>query len=129
MTANLSSDLIQDALLKACKGLKLGSSLAANAKKIKAETHIEFLLRLFTQELESRDRRRRNGYLQSAKFDIVKTFEKYSFEDIGFPKALTADDIMSAAFVPRRENLILYGNVGAGKTHLAIAAGVASSRM
>ena len=33
---------------------------------------------------------------------------------------------MNAKFVPKRENLILYGNVGAGKTHLAIAAGIAA---
>jgi DNA replication protein DnaC len=30
------------------------------------------------------------------------------------------------SIIPKRENLILYGNVGAGKTHLAIATGVAA---
>ena len=33
---------------------------------------------------------------------------------------------MSASFVQKKENLILYGTVGAGKTHLAIATGVAA---
>jgi len=76
-------------------------------------------LKLFTAELEERDRRRRNAYQKAAKFDILKTFEDYTFEDIKFPNTLTVNDLMNASFVPKSENLILYGNVGAGKTHLA----------
>ena len=113
-------------LVEACKKLKLGSGLAAKAKKIKADTHIDFLLKLFNSEIEERDRKRRNAYQNAAKFDIIKTFENYTFEDIKFPSSLTADDIIECTFVPKRENLILYGNVGAGKTHLAIATGIAA---
>jgi DNA replication protein DnaC len=109
-----------------CKKLKFNSGLVAKAKKIKTENNLDFLLELFTQELEDRDMRRRNSYQRAAKFDIIKTFENYTFEDIKFPSGLSADDIMGTSFIPRRENLILYGNVGAGKTHLAIAIGVAA---
>ena len=115
-----------EALAAACKRLHFSSNLVANAKKIKAKNHLDFLLELFTAELEERDRKRRNTYQKSAKFDIIKTFEEYTFEDIKFPPALSPDDIFTLSFVPRKENLILYGNVGAGKTHLAIAMGVAA---
>jgi DNA replication protein DnaC len=114
------------ALIDACKRLKLGSNIVQRAKKIKSGSHTDFLLELFNGELEERDRKRRNAYIKAAGFSIQKTFEQYTFEDIKFPKTLTADDIMEATFVPRRENLILYGNVGAGKTHLAIASGMAA---
>ena len=117
---------MEDMLLSACKKLRFGSNLVANAKKIKAETHLDFLLKLFTDEVEERDRKRRNAYQKDAKFDLIKTFEGYDFEDIKFPTAISVDDLMNASFVPRHENLILYGNVGAGKTHLAIATGVAA---
>ena len=117
---------MEDLLAQACKKLHFGANLVANAKKIKAKDHVDFLLELFTAELEERDRKRRNTYIKAAKFDIIKTFEKYTFEDIRFPPALTPDDVMSLAFIPRKENLILYGNVGAGKTHLAIATGIAA---
>jgi DNA replication protein DnaC len=113
-------------LIQVCKKLRLNSGLVTKAKKIKADTHLDFLLKLFTAEFEERDRNRRNAYQKAAKFDIVKTFEKYTFEDIKFPAALTPDDLTGVTFIPRRENLILYGNVGAGKTHLAIAIGVAA---
>ena len=117
---------MEDMLLMACKKLRFGSNLVANAKKIKKADNLEFLLELFTAELEERDRKRRNSYIKAAKFDILKTFEDYTFEDIKFPAALSADDVIGATFIPRRENLILYGNVGAGKTHLAIAIGLAA---
>jgi DNA replication protein DnaC len=113
-------------LVEACKKLHFGSGLAAKAKKIKADTHIDFLLQLFSSEIEERERKRRNSYMKAAKFDIIKTFENYTFEDIKFPPSLRADDIIDCSFVPNRENLILYGNVGAGKTHLAIATGIAA---
>jgi DNA replication protein DnaC len=113
-------------LTEVCKKLKFSTGLVAKAKKINADTHIEFLFKLFSSEVEERDRKRRNAYMKAAKFDIIKTFEKYTFEDIKFPASLTADDIINCSFIPKRENLILYGNVGAGKTHLAIATGIAA---
>jgi DNA replication protein DnaC len=117
---------MEEQLLAACKRLRFGSSLVQNAKQIEAETHLEFLLKLLTEELEERDRKRRNAYLRAAKFDLIKTFKKYTFQDIKMPPALSPDDILNVTFIPKRENLILYGNVGAGKTHMAIAAGVAA---
>jgi len=118
--------MVEDMLLKTCKKLKFNSGLVAKAKRINEKSNLDFLLELFNQELEDRDRRRRNAYQRAANFDIIKTFEKYTFEDIKFPSALSVDDLMGVSFIPRRENLILYGNVGAGKTHLAIAIGVAA---
>jgi DNA replication protein DnaC len=118
--------MMEEMLLHACKKLHFNSGLVAKAKTIKAKTHLDFLLDLFNQEIEERERKRRNAYLKAAKFDLIKTFENYTFENIKFPQALSTDDLFTAAFVPRRENLILYGNVGAGKTHLAIAIGVAA---
>jgi len=117
---------MEELLLAACKKLHFSACLVANAKKIKAKSHLDFLLELFNAELEERDRKRRNAYLKAAKFDIIKTFEGYTFEDIKFPSALTSDDLTSLTFIPRRENLILYGTIGAGKTHMAIALGIAA---
>lgn len=33
---------------------------------------------------------------------------------------------MDCSFIPKRKNLILYGNIEVGKTHLAIATGIAA---
>jgi len=117
---------MEEQVLAACKRLHLGSDLVANAKRIKKKGNLEFLLELFTAELEERDRKRRKAYQKAARFELVKTFEKYTFKDIKFPSALTPEDLLGTTFVPRHENLILYGTVGAGKTHLAIAMGIAA---
>ena len=117
---------MEEALIHACKKLRIGSNLVARAKEIKAKTHLDFLLELLNSELEERERKRRNAYQKAAKFELIKTFEKYTFQDIKFPAGLSPDDLTHVSFIPRRENIILYGNVGAGKTHLAIAMGVAA---
>jgi len=117
---------MEDMLLHACKKLRLGSGFVENAKTIEAENHLDFLLKLLTSELQERERKRRNAYINNAKFDVIKTFEKYTFNDIKFPKTISAKEVKHCNFIPKKENLILYGNVGAGKTHLAIATGVAA---
>jgi len=113
-------------LLIACKKLRLGSSLVSKVAEINADSHIEFLLKLFNAEIDERDRNRRNAYIKMARFELLKTFETYTFEDIKIPKTISVQDIKECTFVPKKENLILYGNVGAGKTHLAIATGIAA---
>jgi DNA replication protein DnaC len=120
------TEIMENGLAAACKQLRLGADLIENAKKIKAKNHLDFLFELLTAEVEQRDIKRRNAYQKAAKFDIIKTFENYDFEDINFPKNLSPNDLLSANFIPKNENLILYGNVGAGKTHLAIATGIAA---
>ena len=118
--------MTEELLTAVCKKLRFNSGIVAKAKKIKKETHLEFLLELFTREAEERERKRNNTYIKAAKFELVKTFEGYTFEDIKFPSDLTVDDLLDSTFIPRKGNLIMYGTVGAGKTHLAIAIGVAA---
>ena len=119
-----------DLLSHVCKELHFGAGLAAKAKAIAAKHKnpdaLDFLLDLLKSELEERTIRRRNAYQKAAKFDILKTFEGYTFEDIGFPKTTSPQDLIDVIFIPKKENLVLYGNAGAGKTHLAIAIGVAA---
>ena len=117
---------MEDMLYQACQKLHFGSNIVDNAKTIKKSNHLEFLLELFTLELEHRDMKRRNTYIKQAKFDLMKTFEDYTFEDIKIPKSITPDKIINSDFIDKKENLILYGNVGSGKTHMAIAAGIAA---
>lgn len=118
--------MMDDFLLRYCKQLRFGSNIIENARRITCTNNLEFLTELFKLELENRELKRKNAYIRQAKFDVLKTFEDYTFEDIDIPKSITPDDIKAANFVPKKENLILYGNVGSGKTHLAIAAGLAA---
>ena len=115
---------MEDLLFKYCKELRFSVNMIENAKNIKTHDNLEFLTELFKLELENRELKRKNAYIKAAKFDILKTFEDYSFDDIIIPNSLTIDDVLESDFVKNKENLILYDNVGSGKTHLAIAAGI-----
>ena len=114
-----------EAMIEACcKKLKIGKVFYQDYKDIQAETHEAFLLELLQKEVEHREITRKNRNLKSANFDMIKTFADYGFDSIQIPSSIPMEDLKAAAFVDRHENLILYGPVGTGKTHLAIASGV-----
>ena len=114
-----------EAMIEAyCKKLKIGKIFYQGYKDIQAQTHEAFLLELLKREWENRDLVRKKRLLRAADFDLIKTFEGYSFENIQIPQGITIEEIKAAAFLGRKQNLILYGPVGTGKSHLATAIGV-----
>lgn len=117
---------MEELLVQYCKRLHFGSNIIANAKTITEDSNIGFLTELFKRELDNRDVKRKNTYIKKANFDIKKTFEGYVFEGIQIPNSITAEDIINTEFVSKKENLILYGQVGTGKTHMAIATGISA---
>lgn len=107
-----------------CKQLRWGNSLVKNYSCIEADTHEEFPARLLEMELKTREAHRKNRCLKQASFDVIKTFHGYSFDHIEIPTSIPIDDLKTAKLLERKENLILYGPVGTGKTHMATAIGV-----
>ncbi len=92
--------------------------------KIKADTHEEFLLILLKELNNDREEKRRIRNLNNAGFQVLKTLADYDYSQIRFPSSLNIQDLESLTFVDKKENLILYGSVGTGKTHLSVALGV-----
>ena len=115
---------MEELLAAVCKKLRLGNRIIENAKRIQHTENLQFLLDLLTLEIEDRDIKRKNLYIKTAGFDVIKTFENYTFEDIIFPKTMSPDKVRTVDFISKKENLIIYGGVGSGKTHLAIAIGL-----
>lgn len=48
---------------------------------------------------------------------------------VSFPPSFTREDLETCQFIAQKQNLVLFGPVGVGKTHLAIAAGVKACKM
>lgn len=117
---------MKERIANACRLLKIGSNIVETYPTIDAETHDEFLARLLEMELEYRDLNRKNLYLKQANFDVMKTFQDYVFDQVDIPGSISMEEIKDAAIIEKKENLILYGPVGTGKTHLATAIGVAA---
>ena len=76
-------------------------------------------------ELETREARKRTRLLNRAKFPALKSLEDYNFDNVAFPEGFTGKELMSLDFVTRAEDFVFHGPTGRGKTHLAIAIGVA----
>ncbi|MDR2957426.1 MAG: IS21-like element helper ATPase IstB [Coriobacteriales bacterium] len=86
----------------------------------------QFLIEFFEHELAYRNENKKRRLKNQAFFPSVKSFEGFDWSGVSLPKSVTKDDITGCGFILRRENLICYGPVGTGKTHLSIAVGRAA---
>ena len=107
-----------------CKKLVLSQRAVQLCESEATPKQEEFLHRVLTEELENRERSRRARLLSRAGFPVYKTLEGYERQCVKFPSSLQWSDLTEGAFIEGRRNLVLYGPVGTGKTHLAIVAGL-----
>lgn len=73
-----------------------------------------------------RSRRKRERLFRKASFPQVKSFENYDFSQVTFPEGYTHDDPMGLSFIDAAQDFVFRGQTGRGKTHLAVASGVAA---
>lgn len=86
----------------------------------------EYLLGLLRAEHASRQASRRHRLLKAAHLPALKTLEGYDWTAIRFPEDYGRQQLTSLDFLDHAQDLILFGDVGTGKTHLAIALAAAA---
>jgi DNA replication protein DnaC len=86
--------------------------------------HLGFLLQLCELELIAREKRAADRRLKGAKFPNLKTLETFDFTAQPSLNRLLVSELMRCAYLDNRESVILMGNPGTGKTHVATALGV-----
>ena len=85
----------------------------------------DYLAQLAHLEVTGRRERRIQRRIQDARFPMLKTLDAFSFDaqpDLGRDAVL---QVFGCGFVAEAANVVLVGGVGTGKTHLAIALGMA----
>jgi len=107
-----------------CKKLVLSQRAVQLCETEATPRQEEFLHRVLAEEMESRERSRRARLLSRAGFPVYKTLDGYERHGVKLPSSLQWNDLTDGTFIEGRRNLVLYGPVGTGKTHLAIAAGL-----
>jgi DNA replication protein DnaC len=98
--------------------------LAEDARS-KRQPHAEYLADLVRLEVTGRRERRIQRRIKDARFPMLKTLDAFDFEA---QRGLDRDDVLElfdCEFVPQAANVVLVGGVGTGKTHIAIALGMA----
>ena len=88
--------------------------------------HLGYLLQLCELELIDRERRAAERRLKVAKFPTHKTLETFDFLAQPSINKLLVTELMRGEYLDKRENVLLVGNSGTGKTHLSTALGIAA---
>jgi DNA replication protein DnaC len=109
-------------LTRALKAPTLREAVARLAERARAESwsHEEFLIACLQREVSARESHGGEGRIRAARFPARKSLEEFNFEHArGLKRELIAH-LGTLDFVTAKENVLLLGPPGTGKTHLAI---------
>ena len=114
---------MNEAILTLCKQLRL-AYVAEAIKVVPFTDPEEYIYQILLKEQLGREQAKIARNLKQARFIDTKTLESYQWhKDICLPSHLTKDELERLDFIRRKENIILVGAPGTGKTHLASALG------
>jgi len=103
------------------RSLKL-SGLAKEWQNVEYHSKEQYMRDLLEIEVREREANRMARMIKQAGFRVIKTLDNFIWKPgIEIPSSITREEIEDAAFVREKENLVLMGAVGTGKTHLATA--------
>ncbi len=108
------------------KALRL-PTIAAECEKVAQRAaadnadHLAYLLQLTELELLDREKRAAERRLKAARFPTIKTLETFDFAARPSVNKVLLAELMRCEYVDKKENVLLVGNPGTGKSHLATA--------
>ena len=105
----------------------MADCLSARAQQARADhlTPIDFLGLLLHDEIERRGDRLIERRIKEAEFRDRKTLDTFNWSFNTIDRALVFE-LATARFVERREDVLMLGNAGVGKSHVAQALGMAA---
>lgn len=106
-----------------CKSLRL-AYVSDIYSDIPYENPTQFLETLLQIELQLREEAKAERLIKKARFLQKKSLSSFQWsEQIHFPSHIDSKELCTLNFIARKENLILTGAPGTGKTHLATGIG------
>jgi DNA replication protein DnaC len=90
------------------------------------QDHIAYLVRLVERELIEREQRAAQRRIKAARFPVLKTLDTFAFDAQPSINRLLILELIRGEYLDVQENILLMGNPGTGKTHLATALGHAA---
>ena len=89
---------------------------------------VRFLLALAEQEVNQRETNMLQKRIKAARFPLMKELADFDFSAVPTLNKAQILDLARGEYVQKRETLILMGNPGLGKTHLATGLALAACR-
>jgi DNA replication protein DnaC len=84
-------------------------------------SHSQYLAELTRLEFQDRRQRRVQRLWEQSRLPRGKTWESFDWQRIPLAVARQAESLRDGAFLDRRENLLVFGKPGSGKTHCVCA--------
>lgn len=118
---------------QSCRAARL-PAVAAHFERMAGEaakanqTHVRYLDALLRVECEERDRHAVENRIRDAQLPRAKTLEDFDFEKSPNLPAARIRDLAEGGYIERSEPVVLLGDCGTGKTHLATGLCVAACR-
>jgi len=108
----------------------LGGQFARLAEQAITEkqSHVSYLEALLAAELEEREHNTVTRRIQEAHLPKVKTLEEFEFQTAPHISAALIRNLAEGGYLKRSEPIVLLGETGTGKTHLATGLAVAACR-
>lgn len=109
--------------LKALRLPTVGAECEKVAKRAAQDNvdHLTYLLQLLELELLDREKRAADRRLKAARFPTLKSLDDFDFSARPSVSKVMIAELVRCEFIDKRENVILVGNPGTGKSHLATA--------
>jgi DNA replication protein DnaC len=106
---------------------KLYPQFAADAARNNHDT-VRFLLALAEQEVNQRQLNMLQQRLKNAHFPVIKELADFDFSCLPMLNKAQILDLARGEYIQQKQGLILIGNPGLGKTHLALGLASAACR-
>lgn len=109
--------------METARRLPLTRDVLAEAIERATPVQLDLMESWLVAEIASRERSKRVRLLKAAGFPNAKDIEGYDWSNLRMPADWGRAQLETLDFIDRCEDLVLYGPVGVGKSHLAIAIG------
>lgn len=114
---------MSDRLRELSRQMRLGN-MAALIDQVEYSDRKQYVTELLELAMKQREASRVKGLIKQAGFPSPRTLDNFEFTPVSFPSPKVKEQILSLDFIDQRENVLMLGAVGTGKTHLATALGV-----
>ncbi|TCD79928.1 IS21-like element helper ATPase IstB [Bifidobacterium longum] len=110
-------------IMETARRLPLTRDVLAEAIERATPVQLDLMESWLDAEIASRERSKRARLLKAAGFPNAKDIEGHDWSNLRMPADWGRAQLETLDFIDRCEDLVLYGPVGTGKTHLAVALG------
>ena len=84
----------------------------------------KFLSELMKLELSQRQEAGQRRRIKKAGFPVMKTIDEFDFSRLEHVSEGYINELAACDFINKRENIVMIGNPGAGKSHIAVGLGI-----